>query len=94
MDIAPYIKEQKELARLLNHMQAVREFFWTVVEIKNAIEQEDLFYAAQLWLEVPQEKQLILYGQSTKSGGIWTTKERAKIREAERLMMNLSEVTE
>ncbi len=79
MDIAPYIKEQKELARLLNHMQAVRDHFWQVAEIKHAIESEDWFYFCQLWDEIPQEAQRSLWHATTK-GGIWTIKERAEMR--------------
>ena len=54
----------------------------TIRAMKSAIANGDLFYVAQLWLELDQAEHMALNVAPSK-GGIWTTAERAAIREAE-----------
>lgn len=86
MDVSSYIREESNHSRLLAHMQAVREFWRTICAIKEALESDDLHYFIQLWGEVPKDAQIALWRAPTnrgkENGGIWTTQERAKMRQA------------
>lgn len=72
-------KEDATLSRLLSHMKAVREHWPHVVEIKRALSTDDGCYFNQLWDELSKEAQIALYISPT-GGGLWTTREREKMR--------------
>ncbi len=85
MDLEGFYKEESQLIRLRSHTAAVRTYWNSVVAIKEAIANDDLPYVAQLWLEIPKDQHTRLYSMSTRDGGLWTTRERAAIRQAEML---------
>lgn len=76
------------LARLLVHMRAVRDHWPTIVYLKEALMRDDSLMFMEAWLDFgcgdDREKlhaiHQALYVAPTK-GGIWTTAERAKMRE-------------
>jgi len=59
---------------------AIKNNFFSIYEIKNAILENDLSRAAEAWLELSREDQNTLWVAPTK-GGIFTTDERKTIKE-------------
>ena len=73
------INTQEQNTDLLDHMSAAREHWQSVSAIKEAIEQDDLPFACQLYAELGHEAQEALYKAPSK-GGIFTTAERNYMR--------------
>jgi len=86
MDITGFIKEESQATRLRLHLVAVREFWPYVVATKEALLNDDISYVAQLWSEIPKDRHAHLWSVSTRDGGIWTTKERAMIKQAQMMI--------
>ena len=59
---------------------AIKDNFFSIYEIKNAILEKDLYRSAEAWLELSREDQNTLWVAPTK-GGIFTTEERKIIKE-------------
>jgi len=59
--------------------EAIKENFFSIYEIKQAIQEKDLYRAAEAWLELSREDQNTLWVAPTK-GGIFTTAERDIIK--------------
>ena len=72
-------KVQESIDYLLEHMEAARDNWQSVSAIKEAIEQDDLPFACQLYAELGHEAQQKLYKAPSK-GGIFTTAERSYMR--------------
>ena len=78
-EVVNAINTQEQNADLLDHMSAAREHWQSVSAIKQAIEDNDLSYACQLYAELGHETQEALYKAPSK-GGIFTTAERNYMR--------------
>lgn len=72
-------KEDATLARLLAHMQAVREHWASIVYLKEALVIEDDLMFREAWDELGHEVQKILW-VAPLYGGVWTTAERILMR--------------
>lgn len=79
-------RDDVQLTRLRLHLVAVREFWPYVVATKEALLNDDISYVAQLWSEIPKDRHAHLWSVSTRDGGIWTTKERAMIKQAQMMI--------
>jgi recombination protein RecT len=75
-------KEDQTLARLLSHMAAVRAEWESVVWMKQALKDDDSLAFLEVWMDLSHDLQIKLW-QAPSKGGIWTTREREKIREWE-----------
>lgn len=73
-------KEDLALARLMQHTEAVRTHWISVVYCKTALADEDKWSFLEAWQELPRKAQIALW-MAPKYGGIWTTAERNKMRE-------------
>ena len=78
-EVVNAINTQEQNTDLLDHMSAAREHWQSVSAIKEAIEQDDLPFACQLYAELGHEAQEALYKAPSK-GGIFTTAERNYMR--------------
>lgn len=76
-------KEDQTLARLLSHMAVVRAEWANVVWLKQALLDDDSLAFLEVWMDLGHDLQTKLW-QAPSRGGIWTTREREKIREWER----------
>lgn len=84
-EVAGAIHNQKvaeSVDYLLEHMEAVRNNWQSVSAIKEAISDNDIGYACQLYAELGHEAQEQLYKAPSK-GGIFTTAERNFMRSNE-----------
>ena len=81
-EVVNAINTQEQNSDLLAHMSAAREHWQSVSAIKEAILQEDLVFACQLYAELGHEAQEALYKAPSK-GGIFTTAERQYMRSDE-----------
>lgn len=68
---------------LMSHVEAVRNNWDTVVEIKQAILANDVMYANQLYQDFSNDEKILLLGTATTKGGVFTTKERQFFRSDE-----------
>ena len=73
---------ESEYVRLLRHNIAVQEWFWTIADIKQALRDDDIEAAAEVWWPLPNEVKMQLW-VAPRSGGIFTTSERAMIKSTE-----------
>ena len=78
-EVVNAINTQEQNTDLLEHMQAARDNWQSVSAIKEAIENEDLPFACQLYAELGHDAQLALHKAPSK-GGIFTTAERNYMR--------------
>lgn len=78
-EVVNAINTQEQNTDLLDHMQAARDNWQSVSAIKQAIEDEDLPFACQLYAELGHDAQLALHKAPSK-GGIFTTAERNYMR--------------
>lgn len=78
-EVANAINTQEQNSDLLAHMTAVRENWQSVSAIKQAIEDQDLPFACQLYAELGHDAQEALWKAPSK-GGIFTTEERKYMR--------------
>lgn len=84
-EVANAMKQQDEkaiYARAKQHIDALRDNWDSVAEIRKAIADDDLGYVAQLLDELDQETQIALNLAPTR-GGIFTTQERAVLKSDE-----------
>ena len=65
---------------LMAHVEFVRNNWETVVKIKEAVADEDVMYANQLYLDFSNPERELLLGTATTKGGIFTTHERQFFR--------------
>ena len=66
--------------RVLKQNEAMRNgLIQSVCQIKVAIDQGDMVYAAQCWQELTEDEQTAIY-IAPKFGGIFTTEERSVIK--------------
>ena len=68
---------------LMAHVEFVRDNWDTVVQIKEAIAENDVMYANQLHEDFSNEEKELLLGTATTKGGIFTTAERQYFRSNE-----------
>lgn len=80
MSLVASNKEDAVMARLLAHMQAVRDHWPSIVWLKEALTNEDKWAFLEVWQELGHEVHKQLWTATTK-GGIWTVAERKKMRE-------------
>ncbi len=73
---------EQKLGKLRHHMAAVRENLDSIIGIKLAIANEDIQYAAMVWMELDNDTKQALW-ISTRDGGIFTTAERKEMRSDE-----------
>jgi len=78
-EVVNAINTQQQNTDLLDHMQAARDNWQSVSAIKQAIADEDLPFACQLYAELGHDAQLALHKAPSK-GGIFTTAERNYMR--------------
>lgn len=81
-EVADAQKQQKELEaveRLVAHNAAVREHIDSIVAVKHYLLNEDYSSAYEASSEIPDDDRLALW-ISTKSGGVWTTREREQMK--------------
>jgi hypothetical protein len=78
-EVVNAINTQEQNTDLLDHMQAARDNWQSVSAIKQAIQDNDMGYACQLYAELGHDAQLALHKAPTK-GGIFTTAERNYMR--------------
>ena len=78
-EVVNAINTQEQNTDLLEHMQAARDNWQSVSAIKQAIADEDLPFACQLYAELGHDAQLALHKAPSK-GGIFTTAERNYMR--------------
>ena len=78
-EVVNAINTQEQNTDLLDHMSAAREHWQSVSAIKEAILQDDLVFACQLYAELGHKAQEALYKAPSK-GGIFTTAERNYMR--------------
>ena len=74
------VKEDQTLARLLKHMQAVRDNWPSVVYMKDGLARDDPYTFLEAWEEMDRDTQIALWA-APKYGGVWTTAERKLMRE-------------
>ncbi|NII73949.1 recombination protein RecT [Dyella sp. SG562] len=74
--------EEKEAQALLHHQAAVGRNWRSVYAIKEYLlaEEPDAYAIAELWYELPQEEQRLLWRAPSK-GGCFTTDERSFLKE-------------
>ena len=75
-------KEDRTLSRLLSHMATVRERWREVNWMKEALMEDDSLKFLEVWMDLDQATQIKLWA-APKYGGVWTTREREKIRQWE-----------
>jgi recombination protein RecT len=80
MSLVASNKEDAIMARLLAHMQAVRDHWHSIVWLKDALDRDDEWAFKEVWEELGHEVHKCLWVAPSK-GGIWTTAERKKMRE-------------
>ena len=68
---------------LMAHVETVRNNWDTVTEMKQAIANDDVMYANQLYEDFSNEEKILLLGTATTKGGIFTTGERQFFRSNE-----------
>lgn len=64
----------------LNYLCCVRRHFYDIVEIKEALANDNYVDAAGIWYEMPEIDQTTLFCLAPTKGGIFTTEERTKIK--------------
>lgn len=65
---------------LMAHVEFVRNNWEAVVKIKEAVADDDVMYANQLYLDFSNPERELLMGTATTKGGIFTTHERQFFR--------------
>ena len=78
-------KEQmaKELANLRAHTRCISDNLKAVYTIHRAILAERWDVAVEWYFSLSQEDQIALFGVAPSKGGIWSTKERADMKDGE-----------
>lgn len=73
-------KEDRDMDRVLRSMSLVRVNLESILEIKQAIENDDYVYGSQVWFDFNEYERNTLFLAPSK-GGVFTTKEREAIRQ-------------
>jgi hypothetical protein len=68
--------------RAIQHQKCVRDNFYSVYQIKEALATEDYQVAYEAWHELGKDVQMLLYLAPSK-GGIFSTKERDQMKNDE-----------
>lgn len=65
---------------LLNHLNAVRQWWMHVVDMKHLIHVNDVMEANKYYCDIPNDDREALFGLAPSKGGVFTTEERAFFR--------------
>ncbi len=73
------VEQEHYLLKMNNLVCHDIQVFETIMDIKKAFANDDLTYVRQLWYELSESEQRLLYKAPSK-GGLLNTKERAALR--------------
>ena len=69
--------------QLSSHLNAIRENWTSVVAIKEGIENDDVAWVAECYMELDNDTREALFGLAPTKGGVFTTAERSYLRSDE-----------
>ncbi len=69
--------------KVMNHQMAVRQHLASVLQIQEALAVDDYEIAVQAMVELDRDTQIALWSLAPTKGGIFTTKERDKMKSDE-----------